>query len=125
MPPFYATVTRIHSAYPEISSITAITSAVVVQFIDQVEAEINARIAKKYVVPVTPLPPLLQAISERETRYRILIQRGLIQFPGYQEGPHPLGVQHKDDQKLLEMIADGELTLTDSAGNVITQNTGT
>lgn len=121
--PDYGQVTRIHSAYPEISSITAITSGIVCQFITDTEAEVNARIAKRYSVPVPGTPPLLVAITERETRYRILVQRGLIQFPAAQQGQHPLQVQHKDDQSLLDKIAEGEISLVASGGGLVDPNT--
>jgi phage gp36-like protein len=121
--PNYATVSKINSAYPEISSITAITSAVACQYIDNVEAVMHGYIAKRYSVPVAGGCPLLVSIAERETRYSILAQRGLIQHPAATQGRHPLYQQHIEDIKLLEKIADGSVVLTNSAGTLITPDT--
>lgn len=116
LPCSYTEVTRINSAYPPITSVSAITSGVVAQYIGDVEAEINGRISGRYALPLTVQCPILTAIATRETIYRIVVQRALIQFPPPQQGSHPLQVQHKDDQNLLNMIADGSIKLVDSSG---------
>lgn len=119
MPPLYTVVTRINSAYPAITSVSNISSAVVCQFIDNTEAEINGYIAKKYDLPLVGSYPLLTAIADRETIYRIVTQRALIQFPPAQQGQHPLQIQHKDDQALLAKIASGEIPLVTSSGALL------
>lgn len=118
-PVSYTSVSRVNSAYPPIGSVTNITSGVVHQFAGDVEAEINAKVSKQYALPFTVEVPLLTAIATRETIYRIAVQRLLVQFPAAQQGQHPLQVQHKDDLKLLQQIADGELQLVDSSGAVV------
>lgn len=123
MPPLYTAVTRINTAFPGISSISAITSGVLCQYIDDVEAEINAIISKRYALPLTVTCPILIAIATRETIYRTLVQRAIVQFPPAQQGRHPLQIQHTDDQKLLEKIADGEIQLVDSSAEVISGDT--
>lgn len=119
----YTSVARINQAFPAISSVSNITSAVMAQYADGVEAEINAKIAKRYTLPLTVTCPLLTAIATRETIYRIAVQRALVQFPPAQQGQHPMLTQHKDDQKLLEQIAEGEVQLIDVTGIAIAANT--
>lgn len=119
MPPFYSSVTRINTAFPMISSVSAISSGVVCQFIDDVEGEINAKIAKRYDLPIVGTCPILVAIATRETIYRITVQRALITFPPAQQGQHPMQIQHKEDQALIAAIADGEIELVTTSGAVI------
>lgn len=124
--PIYGTVGGVSSLFPPISSVTAITSAVISKYMDQVEAEINARITKRYDIPLInslvaggASVPLLTAITERETVYRIAVSRGLVQFPAAQQGTNPLAVQHKDDQSLIDKIVEGNIELVDNTGNEI------
>ncbi len=112
----YTSVTRINSAFPMLSSVTNITSAIIDQYATDVEAEIDAKIIARYTLPLASVPPILAAISTRETIYRITVQRALIQFPPAQQGRHPLQVQHIDDQKLLDDIVNGDLSLVASGG---------
>lgn len=126
--PKYGTVGGVQSLFPPISSVTNLTSAVIAKYLDNTEAEINARITKRYNVPVTPSSPgvsvpLLVAITERETVYRISVQRGLVQFPPAQQGQSPLAIQHRDDQALIDKIVEGEIALVDDTGNEIVVDT--
>lgn len=121
-PVSYTSVTRINSAFPMLSSVANITSAVLAQYAGDVEAEINAHIAQRYVLPLTNDVPLLTAIATREAIYRITVQRALIQFPPVQQGRHPLQVQHIDDQALLKQIAEGDLPLVTTSGVTITED---
>ncbi len=115
----YTSVTRINSAFPAITSVSNINSAIVSQYATDVEAEIDALISKRYVLPLTVSCPILTAIATRETIYRIAVQRALIQFPSAQQGKAPLQVQHEDDQKLLDKIAEGKIQLVSNAGVVV------
>lgn len=115
----YTTVTRINSAFPAISSVSNINSAIISQYGADVEAEIDTVISKRYVLPLAVTCPILVAIATRETIYRIAVQRALVQFPPAQQGKAPLQVQHEDDQKLLEKLADGKLQLVSSSGAVV------
>lgn len=121
MPPFYTGIGSIHALYPAINTAqnTGLSSVVVLGFIDQVEAEINARVAKKYTLPFTNGCPILAAIATREAIFRIAIERGLVHFPPAAQGRAPLAVQHDMDQKLLKEIADGSVSLLDNSLAVI------
>ena len=116
LPVSYTSVSRVHSAFPMITSVSNISSGVVAQFAGDVEAEINGRISTRYALPLTVECPILTAIATREAIYRIAVQRALVQFPPAQQGAHPMQVQHRDDQKLLDLIASGSIKLVDSSG---------
>lgn len=124
LPASYTTVSRIGSAFPAINSVSTLSSGVVHQFIGDVEAEINSKLAKQWSLPLTVDCPVLTAIATRESIYRIAVQRGLVQFPPAQQGRHPMQQQHIDDQKLLDKIAGGVINLVDSSGNNIAASTG-
>jgi phage gp36-like protein len=123
LPLVYTTVTRINSAFPAINSVSNINSAIICQYAEDVEAEIDAIISKRYVLPLTVTCPILVAIATRETIYRIAVQRALVQFPPAQEGRAPLAVQHADDQKLLDKIANGMIQLVGADGTVVAADT--
>jgi len=112
-------VTRINSAFPPISSVSNINSAIISQYATDVEAEIDSVISKRYVLPIAVACPILTAIATRETIYRIAVERALVQFPPAQQGKAPLQVQHEGDQKMLEKIAAGTMQLVGTDGTVV------
>lgn len=119
VPVVYSSVSRVNSAFPAISSVSNITSGVICQYMEDVEAEIDAIISKRYALPLTVTCPILVAIATRETIYRIAVQRALVQFPSAQQGQHPMQTQHLDDQKLLEKIMEGKIQLVAAGGAVV------
>lgn len=119
LPLSYTSVGMVNSAFPAITSISNLTSAIVMHFGGTVEAEINAKISKRYVIPLAVECPLLTAIATREAIYRIAVQRALVHFPPAQQGVHPMQLQHKDDQELIAAIVGGDIQLLDSSGAVI------
>ena len=123
LPCSYTSVGLVNSAFPAIHSVSQITSSVIAQVAGSVEAEINARISKRYTLPLGFDCPILTAIATRETIYRIAVQRALVHFPPAQQGAHPMYMQHKDDQELLKMIAAGEIQLVTSSGAVVAADT--
>lgn len=109
MPPLYTDVGSIHLMYPAINTAqnTGLTSDVVRGFIQQVEAEINFKLSKRYVMPPAVNCPILNVIATRESIYRIAVERGLIKGTAPGAGKPPLVLQHELDQKMLEQIAEG------------------
>ena len=123
LPCSYTSVGLVNSAFPAIHSVSQITSTVIAQIAGSVEAEINARISKRYALPLGFECPILTAIATRETIYRLVVQRALINFPPAQQGQHPLQVQHKDDQDLIKLIASGEIQIVTSSGAAVAADT--
>ena len=125
MPPYYTDPGSVFAAYPAINSAqtTGLNSAVVLGFIDQVENEINAKIASRYDLPITVTCPILATLALRESIFRIAIGRGLVHFPPAVQGKAPLAVQHDMDQKLLKDIVEGGMDLLSSSLAAITPKT--
>ena len=122
-PASYTTVSLCVLGFPAINSVSTLTSAGIALYIGTVEAEINARIGKRYVLPLAVDCPILTAIATRESIFRVAVQRGLIQFPPAQQGRAPLAVAHAEDQKMLDRIAEGEVELVNSSGAIIAAST--
>lgn len=118
---YYTNPGSVFAAYPAINSAqaTGLNSAVVLGFIDQVEAEINTKIAAKYALPFANGCPIVATLALREAIFRIGIQRGLVHFPPAVQGRAPLAVQHEMDQKLLDQIMAGKVGLLDNSLAVI------
>lgn len=119
-PVSYAQVQDVLNAFPAIGSIVAISSTVIAQtYIGPVEAMINAKVGKKYALPIVGFCPVLSQLSMRESVYRIVVGRALVTFPPAQQGRHPLQIQHTDDLKLLDNIeaGDAQLFIVNSDGS--------
>ncbi len=127
LPVSLTTVGEVYSAYPPISSVTALTSAVIAQaYMGPTEAFILGKVAKLYPIAglISNLPPVLHAIATRETIYRISLSRLMSQFPPSQTGKATIQVMHDEDMKLLDAIRDGDMTLLDSSLQVIDPTLG-
>jgi hypothetical protein len=114
-------VQRILDLVPGVGSLTNLTSAQILSaYIEPVEGLINARLAKLYLVPVTPAPPMLQFIADHLVAYDILYTR--IYTPQRLKDSAWPPKFRDDAQKLLEQLAAGEITLITASGAVVTQS---
>lgn len=122
MPPFYTDIGSVYAASPPINSaqvLTGLSSAVVLGYINQVEADINSKIGGRYQLPFSNGCPVLGALALREAIYMTSVERGLVHQPAPMQARSPLAVRHEADQKFLDRIMDGEITLLDSSLQVI------
>lgn len=119
LPNSYTNVAQIHATAPEIGSNTAITSAVIVQMIGLVEAEINQKLAKVYDLPFSVEVPMLQALSTRMTLCELFGGTPNI-GSRIESKDHPLVANWCRAREDLDKIVDGDTVLVDSSGQVIT-----
>ncbi len=122
MPPFYTNPGSVFAASPPINSaqvLTGLNSAVVLGYVNQVEADINAKVGGRYALPFTNGCPILEALALRESIYMVSLQRGLVHQPAPMQARSPLAQQHESDQKYLDRIMEGEITLMDNSLQVI------
>jgi phage gp36-like protein len=124
LPASYSSVQLVWDGAPFISSISQISSSYVASKIGEVEAEINAKISKRYAIPLTVECPILTAIATREAIYQIALSRALIHFPPLQQGRHPLYIQHLADQNMVNAIVTGSMQLVGVDGTTIDADTG-
>lgn len=114
----YANVDSIYESEPRLRGVTGLTSAQAFLFAQNVEAVIHGKIVKQYTVPVDDYVPLLEAIANDMTVYRIMSRR--VGFTPRTEGHNSAPNPWKENMALLDQIADGSVALTNSAGALIT-----
>ena len=116
----YTDVGRVLDTLPDLKQDTELSSAHVVIFIEDAEAEMNAKLRANYEVPVTGEVPLLKAIATDCSIYRILSRRIFTQ-ERLEASTWP--DRYKECKELLDDLADGSITLVDSAGAIISSST--
>src|SRR3990172_2218432 len=112
----YTAVERIYDIEPELREVSDLTSAQVVKFAEDAEAEINGAVARFYVVPVLGGPPLLTAVATDIAIYRILSRRVFTQ-ERMKDSTWP--DRFKESRDILAKVASGEFSLVDSVGTII------
>jgi phage gp36-like protein len=108
------------STLPEIQSVTTLTSAHIHGFAGQAESLVNAKIARRYSLPLPEVPPLLQTLSTDIGIYYLLVKR---LFTQERINASPWPDRYKDALTTLDQIADGTVTLVTTAGHVIAGRT--
>ena len=116
----YTTVPRVFDTLPNLKQDTELSSAHVVIFIEDAEAEMNVKLRANYEVPILGEVPLLTAIATDCSIYRILSRRIFTQ-ERLDESTWP--DRYKECKELLDDLADGATTLVDSAGAIISSST--
>jgi len=108
---------------PNIGSLSDMTSSAIVEaYIKPAEAEINARIARAYTVPVSGSIPMLEAIATDMSIHRALTLR-VFTAAMLKESAWPK--QYERAIETLKEIAAGKLLLVDSAGVIVGERAGT
>ena len=119
--PSYSDVNRVYDLEPMIGSISDLTSAQLVSaFINPAEADMNARLSRRYTVPITGTIPLLQAIADDLSVYRALSRRVFTQDQ-LKDSSWP--DRFKESMDTLMEIANGKVLLVDSAGAAVATKT--
>lgn len=117
LPISYATVEDLLQTRTDLGSITALSSMQMALELGKTEALINAKLSPSYVVPVSPAPPLLTALSTDLTVYNLLIALSMFKVERLKD--HPWYDRYQASLKLLDQIATGAVPLATSSGAVI------
>lgn len=113
----YTSIARVYDLEPMIGSLSDLTSAQILSaFAEPAEAEMNARLSRSYEVPITGTIPLLQAIADDLTVYRILSRRVFTQDQ-LKNSVWP--DKFKESMETLNEVAAGKVLLVNSAGTLI------
>lgn len=110
--PTYATVEDLLRVLPSVGSVTTITSANLMGFIEDTEALVNAKISKLYTPPLSG-SALLRRITIDMTLARVLTLRV---FTQEQANKSVWPTEYKEAYKLLDQISEGKLELTTDSG---------
>jgi phage gp36-like protein len=116
----YTTVDRVHNMVPMIGSISTLTSAQTVELLEYAEAQLNTRLAKMYSIPVAGTVPMLQSLATDIGVYEVLAKR-IFTNERLKDSVWP--DRFKEALETADKIAEGEITLVDSAGNIIGADT--
>lgn len=112
----YTSVDRMLKKFPMISSVTTITSADLLMFAEDAEAEVNLHLAKLYAVPVPNSPPILVSLATDIALFKVLSQRVFMQ-----EAANKSSIPNRYEKALevLGKIGDGEYQLVGSSGEIV------
>ena len=115
--PTYSSVDRVYDLEPLVGSLSDLSSAQLLSvFIDAAEAEINARLSRRYTVPVPGTIPILQSIADDLSVYRVLSRR---MFTQDQLKDSIWPDRFKESLETLDEIASGKVLMVDSGGAVV------
>ncbi len=117
LPASYATVANVLATYPPVGSVTAITSSQIAEAIGAEQAHVDARLAQRYAVPFSPVPPLIETIVRDLTVYRLLAHRMFTQH-GENKSEWVDAWKERADG-YLKGLADGAMALVSGSGTVI------
>lgn len=110
LPVSYTNANEMLKTLAEIGSISTINNSLMLHHAGRAEALINAKIAKRYSIPIAGQIPLLETLATDLAIYNVLCSRIVI------KEEHPWFIRYKDSLKILEEIADGKLSLVDATG---------
>jgi phage gp36-like protein len=112
----YTSVENLLRVLPDIGSVTTLASAHLTFFIGQAEAIINGRISQRYALPLSAVPQQLESVATDIAIYYLLAKR---LYTGKQLEASPWPDRYKEALETLGEIAEGAITLTDTAGTVL------
>jgi phage gp36-like protein len=117
LPASYCTVEAVVGRYPPIGSSTAVTSAQIADLIGTEQAIIDGRLAQRYAVPFSAVPPLIEAIVGDLVALRLVGSR-LIKA-GDEDAFKIMTARWQHSCKLLDQIAVGSLYLPTGSGTIL------
>jgi phage gp36-like protein len=117
LPASYCTMEQVVGRYPPIGSSTAVTSAQIADLIGTEQAIIDGRLASRYTVPFSPVPPLIEAICGDLAALRLVSTR-LIKT-GDEDVHEIMTARWKHSAELLDQLACGSLYLPTGSGTIL------
>ena len=121
----YSSATAIFTILPGMPQTTSSdlwsqASLVVSKHIERADAEINALIAKRYGVPISPTPPFLSKLSEDITAY--------YSYRSFYTQDNHNKLEYFEEMSeraftTLDGIRKGEIDLVDTSGSLIAEST--
>lgn len=115
----YTSVDRMKLVLADLGSVTTLTSQQMWTFGIDAQAEMNARLARLYTLPLmttTVTVPILTALATDLAIYRVLSRR---LFTAERLAASPWPDRYKEAQRTLEQIATGEVLLVTTSYTVI------
>jgi len=118
----YTTVSNMMILLPDVHSRTNANSAQLSHFINMAEGRVDAYLGRRYALPLSSVPSLVETLSTQVSVYEFLSKRV---FAG-QVAAESFWVQsYKDALKDLADISNGKMELVTDSGSVISDNNST
>ena len=118
--PKYTNNQKVRDLYPKLDEIKSVSKNQVEFFIDQAEPIIDGKLALRYAVPFSPVPPLIESLSTEYALIKLLDRFFTQEKPSKSDWR---AVRKKDLDSILNSLADGTMSLVNSAGEIIAQRT--
>lgn len=119
-PVSYTNVDTVLATLPAVGSMTSIVSADVAMHAGKAQSLVDAKLASRYTVPFSDVPPLVQTITTDIAAYELMTKRV---FTGTRNYDEKLVEPFKMAFELLDAIAEGDVILTTASGTVVDPTT--
>lgn len=117
LPASYTDIPSLFATVPRVGSYTAITSDHYLLEIGKAQALIDGKLARRYSVPFSPVPDLIESVCTDITLYGLLTKRVFASDAVFDEAMVK-GLARAFD--ILDDIAEGDITLTTS-GTIVSE----
>jgi len=111
----YTTQSKVLLTLPSVGSVSTVGSADIAHYMDRVDNVINAKLSKRYTIPVSGAP-ILETIATDLTVYELLAKRIFVRNTSKDS---PWLKEYKIAMDLLNEISEGKIELFDSSGATI------
>ena len=118
--PVYSDNGKVRDLFPKLDEIKSLSVKQVDFFIDQAEPIINGKLAVRYTVPFSPVPPLIESLTTEYALLKLLDRFFTQEKPSKSEWRE---IRKEDLDETLNGLADGSISLVSSAGEIIAQRT--
>lgn len=116
LPVSWSTVSYVLQTLPDIGSVSEVTSADIALFLGKAQAIGEAKLARRYAMPLLEDYPVLQAVTTDIAIYLLLVQR---LFTAERLNASPWPDRYKEAVDTLDQLASGALALVSSSGVVL------
>lgn len=113
----YSTVSNMLIMMPNVMSRTSADSAQLAHFVDMAEGTVDAYLARRYTLPLSETPKIIETLTTQVAIYEFLSKRV---FAGEVAAESFWVQSYKEAQRMLRDISNGQMELTNSAGTVLT-----
>lgn len=115
----YQTVSGLLSMFPFVGSASNVNSAAIALFLSDAQAQVNAKVARRFALPITVEAPLLTQLT---TELAIIdLCRKRIMFHFGKEDLSKAGILTRYDEvmKALDNLAEGKTELVSDVGSLV------
>lgn len=119
----FTNVQAVIDIYPAVGSASAVSSATIFGYIEDVTNEIDSKIGRRYALPLSSGAPVLQSIAKRMSLYDLLTIRMMAEWTKEDMKNASFFERLKEAREQLDEIAEGTQLLYSSSGELIVQRT--